>query len=220
MLISHSTKIFFNAFFSLLALGIIYAEKNQLEPMVVVESRTPQSLSETSPWVTRISVYELEERQIDNLADALRSVPGMAVFRSGQAGSQTSLFSRGANSDHTTFLYEGRKLNGGFSGTYNLGQIPLTGASSVEVLRGSSSVQYGAEGIGGAIMLRNEPLMKKVNWKMEVGSNHSINGAVDYEFSEFGWEGRIGTAIKTTENEQPFSQFDNQSAFFTFSRKL
>lgn len=213
-------KFYLSCILNITSLGFIFAEEQLLEPMVVVESRTPQSLNETSPWVTRISVYELEERQIDNLADALRSVPGMAVFRSGQAGSQTSLFSRGANSDHTTFLYEGRKLNGGFSGTYNLGQIPLTGASSVEVLRGSSSVQYGAEGIGGAIMLRNEPLMKKVNWKMEVGSNHSINGAVDYEFSEFGWEGRIGTAIKTTENEQPFSQFDNQSAFFTFSRKL
>ena len=27
----------------------------ELEPMVVVESRTPQPLSEASPWVTRIS---------------------------------------------------------------------------------------------------------------------------------------------------------------------
>ena len=69
-------------------------------------------------------------------------------------------------------------------------------------------------------MLRNEPLKKKVSWKMEVGSNHSVNGGFDYGFSESGWKGRIGTAIKTTENEQPYSQFDSQSASFTFSKKL
>ena len=220
MINSHANSFAFKCILCAITSIAATAEPENLEPMVIIETKSPVPLSEASPWVTRISAYDLEERQIDNLADALRSVPGMAVFRSGQAGSQTSLFSRGANSDHATFLYEGRKLNGGFSGTYNLGQIPLTGASSLEVLRGSSSVQYGAEGIGGAIMLRNEPLKKKVSWKMEVGSNHSVNGGVDYGFSESGWKGRIGTAIKTTENEQPYSQFDSQSASFTFSKKL
>ncbi len=220
MINSHANSFAFKCILCAITSIAATAEPENLEPMVIIETKSPVPLSEASPWVTRISAYDLEERQIDNLADALRSVPGVAVFRSGQAGSQTSLFSRGANSDHATFLYEGRKLNGGFSGTYNLGQIPLTGASSLEVLRGSSSVQYGAEGIGGAIMLRNEPLKKKVSWKMEVGSNHSVNGGVDYGFSESGWKGRIGTAIKTTENEQPYSQFDSQSASFTFSKKL
>lgn len=220
MINSHVTSYAFKCILTAITSIAATAEPKDLEPMVIIETKSPVPLSETSPWVSRISAYDLEERRIDNLADALRSVPGMAVFRSGQAGSQTSLFSRGANSDHTTFLYEGRKLNGGFSGTYNLGQIPLSGASSLEVLRGSSSVQYGAEGIGGAIMLRNEPLKKKVSWKMEVGSNHSVNGGVDSGFSESGWKGRIGTAIKTTENEQPYSQFDSQSASFTFSKKL
>ena len=95
----------------------------ELEPMVVVETRSPIPLSKASPWVTRISGDDLEQRQIYNLSDALRSVPGMAVTRTGQMGSQTSLFSRGGESNHVTFLYEGRRLNGGFSGTYNLGEL-------------------------------------------------------------------------------------------------
>ena len=72
---------------------------------MVVETRTPQPLSEASPWVTRISGDDLEQRQIYNLSDALRSVPGMAVARTGQMGSQTSLFSRGGESNHVAFLY-------------------------------------------------------------------------------------------------------------------
>ena len=151
------------------------AKPEDLEPMVIVETRTDQPLSEASPWVTRISGEDLDRRQIYNLADALRSVPGMAIMRTGQAGAQTSLFSRGSQSDHVSFLYAGRKLNGGFSGTYNLGQIALNGIRSVEVLRGSSSVQYGAEGIGGAVMIRSQTMQNRMNWVMEVGSNHSFS---------------------------------------------
>ena len=58
------------------------------------------------------------------------------------------------------FYMKEEKLNGGFSGTYNLGQFSLNGVSSIEVLRGSSSVQYGAQGIGGAVMLRSQPSEK------------------------------------------------------------
>ncbi|MEC8790161.1 MAG: TonB-dependent receptor plug domain-containing protein, partial [Verrucomicrobiota bacterium] len=78
------------------------AKPEDLEPMVIVETRTDQPLSETSPWVTRISGEDLDRRQIYNLADALRSVPGMAIARTGQLGSQTSLFSRGGESNHVT----------------------------------------------------------------------------------------------------------------------
>jgi len=203
-----------------LILGLAHAEEQSLEPMVVVETRRPQPLSEASPWVTRISGDDLEQRQVYNLADALRSVPGMAVVRTGQMGSQTSLFSRGAQSDHVTFLYEGRKLNGGFSGTYNLGQLSLTGVSSVEVLRGSSSVQYGAEGIGGAVMLRGQTGEEQLNWVMEGGSNHSLFNRMHYGFDQSGWAGSVSTSLETTDNEQPHSQFDNQSGRFHLSRQV
>ena len=215
-----TSKFHFSCILSVLILGLVQAEEQSLEPMVVVETRTPQPLSEASPWVTRISGDDLEQRQIYNLSDALRSVPGMAVVRTGQMGSQTSLFSRGAQSDHVTFLYEGRKLNGGFSGTYNLGQLSSTGVSSVEVLRGSSSVQYGAEGIGGAVMLRGQPGEEQLNWQMEGGSNHSFFNRIQYELDQSGWAGSVSTSLNTTDNEQPHSQFDNKSGTFHLSRQV
>ena len=196
------------------------AKPEDLEPMVIVETRTDQPLSETSPWVTRISGEDLDRRQIYNLADALRSVPGMAIMRTGQAGAQTSLFSRGSQSDHVSFLYAGRKLNGGFSGTYNLGQIALNGVRSVEVLRGSSSVQYGAEGIGGAVMIRSQTMQNRMNWVMEVGSNHSFFNRINSGFDDSGWEGSIGASLYATDNEQPYSQFDSQSGSFHLSRQV
>ena len=80
----------------------------------------------------------------------------MAVVRTGQLGSQTSVFSRGRESNHIAYLYEGRKLNGGFSGTYNLGELSTLGSSSIEILRGSLSHLYGAHAMGGTVYLRNK----------------------------------------------------------------
>ena len=107
MHILSTTRFCFTCILSFSTFLLTFAEEQLLEPMVVVETRTSQPLSEASPWVTRISGDDLDQRQTYNLADALRSVPGMAVARTGQMGSQTSLFSRGAQSDHATFLYEG-----------------------------------------------------------------------------------------------------------------
>lgn len=220
MLSFFTPKFYLSCILSVYITGLTFAEEHSLEPMVVIETRTPQSLSEASPWVSRISGDDLDQRQIYNLADALRSVPGMAVFRTGQMGSQTSLFSRGAQSDHVTFLYEGRKLNGGFSGTYNLGQLSLTGVSSLEVLRGSSSVQYGAEGIGGAVMLRSQPGEEQLKWLIEGGANDSFFNRIHYGFDQSGWAGSVGTSLNATDNEQPHSQFDNQSGTFHLSRQV
>ncbi|SVB40168.1 uncharacterized protein METZ01_LOCUS193022, partial [marine metagenome] len=137
------------------------ALSRELSSMVVVETRSPQPLSQTSPWISVISAEELKQRQIYFVGDALLTVPGLAVVRSGQVGGQTSLFSRGAESNHVTFLLDGRKLNGGFSGQYNLGHLGMDGLSGLEVLRGSASTLYGSEGAGGAVMLRSGQLPGK-----------------------------------------------------------
>ena len=109
-----SKLVFFFLIIFCLPLINFTSAAEELDPMVVVESRTPQPLKDVSPWVTRISGDELDQRQVYNLTEALRNVPGMAVIRSGQEGAQASLFSRGSQSDHVSFLYEGRKLNRGF----------------------------------------------------------------------------------------------------------
>ena len=71
-----------------------YAQgESELEPMVVVETRSPVPLSEASPWVTRISQEDLESRQVYNLSDALRSVPGMASSKNRTVGGTNSQFS-------------------------------------------------------------------------------------------------------------------------------
>ncbi len=198
------------------------AEPEDLEPMIVVETKTPQPLSEASPWVTRISGDDLEQKQISNLSDALRYVPGMAVVRTGQMGSQTSLFSRGGESNHVTFLYEGRRLNGGFSGNYNLGELSLLSSSSVEVLRGASSSLHGANAMGGTVYMRSSLPSKDVHESkvgLVAGSFDTINSKYNTRFKEATFSGNFGFSSIETKNDRPNSDFDNLSASFHIEKQ-
>jgi vitamin B12 transporter len=218
-----ASKFHFSCILSVLILGLVQAEEPSLEPMVVVETRTPQPLSEASPWVTRISAYDLEESQIDNLADALRSVPGMAVVRAGQTGAQTSLFSRGGESNHVTFLYEGRRLNSGFSGTYNLGELSTLNSSSIEVMRGSSSSLYGAHAMGGTVLMRNEYLETN-GQSSEIGVSggtfNSLRSIYKTGFKNDDWAGNFGFASVETDNDRLNSKHENLSSSFTAKRQF
>ena len=59
-----SFEFYLSCILSMTASGLTFAEDQNLEPMVVVETRTPQPLSETSPWITRTSGNDLDQRQI------------------------------------------------------------------------------------------------------------------------------------------------------------
>ena len=219
---SHAQSFAFKCILSAITSIAATAEPKDLDPMIVVESRTPQPLSEASPWVSRMSGDDLEQRQIYNLSDALRSVPGMAVARTGQLGSQTSLFSRGGESNHVTFLYEGRRLNGGFSGTYNLGELSTLGSSSIEILKGSSSLN-GANAMGGTVHMRNELLLSdghdtKVD--LSFGSFDTLISNYNTRFKEGNWAGNFSFSSLDTANDRPHSKFESLSSSFLIENQL
>jgi vitamin B12 transporter len=199
------------------------APSRELSSIVLVETRSPQPLSQTSPWVSVISAEELKRRQIYSVGDALRMVPGLAVVRSGQVGGQTSLFSRGTKSNHVTFLLDGRKLNGGFSGQYNLGHLGMDGLSGLEVLRGSASTLYGSEGSGGAVMLRSGQLSRTgvaSSVGLGGGAYGTFRGDLGTAFSEDAWSGNLGVSSTTTENDRPNADYQNVFGSFKLARAL
>ena len=199
------------------------ALSRELSSMVVVETRSPQPLSQTSPWISVISAEELKQRQIYFVGDALQTVPGLAVVRSGQVGGQTSLFSRGAESNHVTFLLDGRKLNGGFSGQYNLGHLGMDGLSGLEVLRGSASTLYGSEGAGGAVMLLSGQLPGKgvaSSVGVSGGAHGTFRGDLRTTFREQAWSGNLGFSATTTENDRLNADYQNVFGSFKLARAL
>jgi outer membrane cobalamin receptor len=99
-----------------------------------------------------ISGSEIAARQITTLGGALASVPGFTVARSGGAGTLTSLFPRGGESDFTLVLIDGIRANT-FGGGLDLSQVPLADVERVEVVRGPQSALFGADAIGGVVQV-------------------------------------------------------------------
>ena len=122
------------------------------ETLVVSAAQIDQPLSRTPDSVTVIGGAEIEAKQQYTLGAALRSVPGLTLQQSGGAGSLTSLFTRGGESDYTLVLVDGVRVNA-FGGGLDLSQVPLQDVERIEVVRGSQSALYGADAIGGVIQI-------------------------------------------------------------------
>src|ERR1700682_2724945 len=80
------------------------------DEIVVTASAVPETVSSTPASVTVVTKKEIDEQNARDIADVLREVPGLSLSRSGSNGKATSVFSRGANSQHTLVLWNGIQI--------------------------------------------------------------------------------------------------------------
>lgn len=123
------------------------------ESILVSATLEEEAPEEVPASVTLIDRDEIEDRQATGVAELLRTVPGVDVARSGSPGKVTSVFVRGANSNHTLVLWNGVRLNDPFFGGFDWAFLPAEGVSRVEVARGPFSALYGSEAIGGVVQV-------------------------------------------------------------------
>ena len=83
----------------------------------------------------------------------LQDVPGLDVVQTGGEGGQTSIFTRGTNSNHTKILLDGIDISDPSTpnDSFDLGKLNAADIARVEVLRGPGSGLYGSDAIGGVI---------------------------------------------------------------------
>jgi outer membrane cobalamin receptor len=120
------------------------------ESVVVSAAQVEVPLTRAAGSVTVIPEADLRAEQVETVADALRSVPGLAVSRNGGRGSVTSVFPRGGESDYTLVMVDGIKANA-FGGGYDFSTLSTSGVERVEVVRGPESALFGADAIGGVV---------------------------------------------------------------------
>jgi vitamin B12 transporter len=123
------------------------------DEVVVTATRTAQPRSEVGQTITVIDTETIRRRQTDTVVDLLRNVPGVTFTRNGGIGTTTSVYIRGAESEQTVALIDGVKLNDPSSpgGGFNFGNLLVGNIARIEVLRGSQSVLWGSQAIGGVV---------------------------------------------------------------------
>jgi len=123
------------------------------EPIVVTATRTAAPADRTLASVTVITREDIERQQATSIAELLRGQAGVSVINNGGAGKVTSVFIRGAESDHTLVLIDGVKVGSATTGTFPFQNIPPEQIERIEIVRGPRSSLYGSEAIGGVIQI-------------------------------------------------------------------
>lgn len=163
------------------------------EQVVVSAGFVPLTRSTSGAAMTVLDEGELRTRQLESSQDALRSVPGFTVARSGGRGAVTSIFPRGGESDFTLVLVDGIRLND-MGGSYDAAHLPLFDLDRLEVVRGPQSAVYGSDAVGGVVQLvtrRGGPV--RATGLFEGGSfgTWRANGAANGTTGRLRWGGGI-----------------------------
>jgi vitamin B12 transporter len=101
--------------------------------------------------VTVVSGEDLRRQQIRNAADALRSLPGVAVNRQGGVGNLTQVRIRGAEANHTLVLIDGIVANNTADGEFDFSNLSAEEIERIEIIRGPMSSLYGSNAVGGVV---------------------------------------------------------------------
>jgi vitamin B12 transporter len=131
------------------------AIQNNLEssPLIVTATRTASNVDQVLATSIVIDRKEILESQALTIADVLRNQTSINVASNGGPGQTSSIFIRGAESDHTLIMIDGVKMNPGTIGVAAIQNIPLNMVDRIEVIMGPRSTLYGSDALGGVIQI-------------------------------------------------------------------
>jgi len=134
-----------------------------LGTIAVTPTRTAENTESLGSAVSVFTKKELDARGIYTVKEALRKDFSADVVQSGSSGGLTSLFLRGANSNHTRVMIDGVRVFDPTSpnGAYDLAHLSVDNVHQIEVIKGPQSSLYGSDAIGGVVNIITDKGMGK-----------------------------------------------------------
>lgn len=191
-----------SSFFLLSFTGILSAQEidslqgldslpSQTLAEVVITANRYGSLQFKTPEAIRVINNEsIQKLQLRTAPEALLLTPGVFVQKTNHGGG--SAFLRGLTGNQTLLLVDGIRLSNAtmrYGPNQYFNTIDVFGIEKIEVLRGSGSVQYGSDAIGGTIQAFTHELVaaEKPTWGGTMltriatqGMEQSLHGGVNY----------------------------------------
>jgi len=168
--------------FSLACASLIHADitTQKLDPVVTLATRTQSNITNLPAHVEVISKEEIENSGYINTADIFIN---SGSIQTSPDGSKVSL--RGMSHNDTLLLIDGRRVIGEYEKKYELERIPAGMIERIEILKGSGSVLYGSEAMGGVInIITKKPTQKLtgegsvIYGQDRVGANLFLGGKI------------------------------------------
>ncbi len=160
----------------------IVLSPGDISESVTVTATRGQITSEDTPVpVSVVGREEIEKKAVNTIGDIFRTLPGTSTVNEG--GFQVRPRIRGLDSNRVLILVDGERLNNSRTSTgqsgVELGLVETSQIESVEVIRGSGSVLYGTDALGGTINIitRDTPVRRDKGFRFggELDTFYSSN---------------------------------------------
>ena len=184
-------------------------------PLVVTATRSETEARRLfSSSVSVVTGAELRERGFRFVLDWLHEVPGLNVVQTGSFGGQTSLFTRGGESDYTKVLIDGVPANQP-GGAIDLAHLGTELVERIEIVRGPSSVLYGSDAVSGVIQIVTRRGAGRP--RIDVAARFGTFGTADLQAEAAGASGiarwSAGLSRFTSDGIYPYNNhYRNQTA--------
>jgi len=160
---------------------------NQLQEVVISDTKFAQSNEKSGKVITKISSNELQKKAGQSLATILSSVAGVEINGNQSAnGKNLSYYIRGGKNQQVLILIDGNPVTdaSGISFEYDLRLLPVDQVESIEIMKGAASTLYGSGAATAVINITLKKSSKKplqANAYVNIGSNntatnHKYNG--------------------------------------------
>lgn len=178
-----------------------------MEEYVVTASRTQTAKVDTPANVSTIDAAKIESRRYQDVAEALKDVPGASVTDTGTGATEKKIILNG--DDRVLVLVDGRRVNldMGASGrsSFDMNQLPdVSQIERIEVVKGHGGSLYGSDAVGGVINI----ITKKMDHNygkvsMAFGSNQARDGKAMYTIKE----GKTGISVNASKYKQGYYKY-------------
>jgi vitamin B12 transporter len=177
-------------------------------------SKTPNTSAFNQSSVNKIIITKqdiINSGAVDT-NDVLKLIPGLDVFQSGQKGQQTSIFTRGSESNHTLVLLNGIAINDQSvtDGLHDFGQDFVQTIQQIEIYKGANGAHFGPSAIAGAInFITDIDYTNSYSVNNALVENIFINNSIDGNYSKItdsGWHLNFKGAANQSETNSTIAK--------------
>jgi iron complex outermembrane recepter protein len=165
------------------------ADETQLAEVVVQSDAAKRNFSQTSALLSETEVLEMHGKP---LGESLLQIAGVSALQTGPSIFKPMI--HGLHSQRILILNNGIRQEGQQWGTEHAPEIDPFIATQIEVVKGAEAVRYGADALGGAIII-TPPSLHKSNGFGGTASSSFLTNSRTYAFSAM-LEGNIRALSK------------------------
>jgi vitamin B12 transporter len=181
------------------------------ESLVVTATRSEVPSGQLGASVTVFDKDDIERQQVPQVADLIRTAPGVTIVRTGGIGNQTSLFVRGGESNYNKVLLDGVPLNEP-GGVFYFNNVTSENLERVELVRGAQSALFGSDAMASVVQMfttRSSGDGTRGTAMFEGGTYDTIRGSAGVSGTHGRFDFSAQAAQYATDNRVPNDEFDN-----------